>query len=553
MLKDDLKSLIQGDVIDEKETLEKFSHDASIFEVKPEIVVAPKDSEDVKNIVKYVRENEGYSITPRSGGTCMSGGPLGESIVLDMVKYMNGVEDVVFPEKDKGEDEAPYASVLPGTYYRDFDKETKRRSLMMPSYPASREICTVGGMVGNNAGGEKTPVYGKTEDYIKALKVVLSDGNEYIFKALEKEELEAKMKLVNFEGEVYKKMYELLQESKDLIASAKPKVSKNSAGYYLWNVWDGKTFDLTKLFVGSQGTLGVITDITFRLVPVKPASRLLVIFLKDISHIGELVVELKKYSPETIESYDDKTFKLGIKFLPQMIKLLHGRGGLISKMFNLFPELMMAVKGGIPKMVIMSEFTGEKDEEVLEIAQQAELAIKKFSKNTHITQSKDEEEAFWIFRRESFNLMRNKIKDRHTAPFIDDFAVLPEYLPEFLPKVDEILNQYPGLVYGVMGHPGDGNFHIVPLMNLEEESQRSIIPRLSDQIYNLVLEYKGTITAEHNDGLIRTPYLEKMYGKEVTELFSKTKKIFDPKNIFNPRKKVNPDLPFALSHIRKSF
>jgi FAD/FMN-containing dehydrogenase len=175
----------------------------------------------------------------------------------------------------------------------------------------------------------------------------------------------------------------------------------------------------------------------------------------------------------------------------------------------------------------------------------------KFQLKTRIAKDELSAQKYWIIRRESFNLLRKHVKNKKTAPFIDDLIVLPEYLPEFLPKLNVILDQYKDdMIYTIQGHPGDGNFHIIPLMDLSDDKSRQIIPELSNRVYNLVLEYHGSITAEHNDGLIRTPYLEKMYGSEVYRLFEMTKQIFDPKNIFNPRKKVGSDMSYAMKHIK---
>src|SRR5581483_6336605 len=149
--------------------------------------------------------------------------------------------------------------------------------------------------------------------------------------------------------------------------------------------------------------------------------------------------------------------------------------------------------------------------------------------------------------------LRQKIHDKHTAPFIDDFVVSPEYLPEFLPKLNSILKKYPSLISTLAGHVGDGNFHIIPLMNIEDPKQRAIIPVLEKEVYDLVLSYHGSITGEHNDGLIRTPFLKQMYGDKVYKLFEEVKKIFDPNDIFNPRKKVGATVDFAMNHIRTSF
>jgi len=543
MLSDELKKIIKGEVTDDEAVLKKFSRDASLFEIAPQIAVAPKDSRDIQELVKYVTDQKdmdpGLSLTARSGGTDMTGGPLTTSIVMDMTKHFNQIVDVN-PET---------AVVQPGVYYRDFDKETKRQDRMMPAYPASREICTVGGMVSNNSGGEKTLSYGKVEQYVLQLKMVLSDGKEYLVEPLAKKDLEIKMKLRTFEGKLYKQLYELIIKNEKLLAAAKPDVSKNSAGYFLWNVFDGKTFDLTRLIVGSQGTLGIVTEIKFRLVPVKKISKMLVLFMKDLTRLGDIVVELLKHKPEALESYDDKTLKLAMKFFPDLLKILKPKN-MLTMMWHLLPEIGIVLTGGIPKLVLMAEFTGNNETELDARMRAADEAMSQFKVRTRITRTEDEEREFWVIRRESFNLLRNKVKDKQTAPFIDDFAILPQHLPEFLPKLNAILDKY-DLIYTIAGHPGDGNFHIIPLMNLSDEAQRAIIPKLSDEVYNLVLEYKGTITAEHNDGLIRTPYLEKMYGPEIYALFGEVKNMFDPKNIFNPGKKVNYLPGYALTHMKR--
>ena len=162
----------------------------------------------------------------------------------------------------------------------------------------------------------------------------------------------------------------------------------------------------------------------------------------------------------------------------------------------------------------------------------------------------DPEEAlkYWEIRRESFNMLRKHVQGRRTAPFIDDIIVKPEYLPEFLPKIESILKEYK-LIYTIAGHAGNGNFHIIPLMDLESPFGADQILEISQKVYDLVLSYKGSITAEHNDGIVRTPYLEQMYGKEIYNLFIKTKNIFDPENIFNPGKKVGGSKKYLHDHV----
>lgn len=548
MLSDDIKQIIKGDITTADADRVRYSHDASIFEVKPEIIVYPKDSEDVQHLVKWVAEHKTsqpeLSLTARSAGTDMSGGPLNDSIVLDFMKYFNHVLEV-------GDS---YAITEPGVYYRDFEKETLVKGLLLPSYPASREICAMGGIVANNSGGEKSLSYGKTEKYVEELNIVLSDGKEYVFHALNLEELEAKKSQHDFEGQVYREMHALIESDYEVIQKAKPNVSKNSAGYYLWNVYDKMTgiFDLTKLFVGSQGTLGLVTKMKLKLIKPKKYSKLLVMFLNDLAPLGDLVNEVMKFKPESFETYDDQTLKLALRFLPALIKSM--KGSALSLFFKFLPEAEMVLTGGLPKLVLLAEFTGDTESEVDDKLKMAQEAVKaKFNISMHITKDAEEAEKYWTIRRESFALLRKHVGNEHTAPFVDDVIVHVDQLPVFLPKLNDLVGQYKGLTYTIAGHAGDANFHIIPLMDFHSEENRKAIPELSEKVYDLVISMHGSITAEHNDGLIRTPYLEKMYGPKITELFKKTKEIFDPKNIFNPRKKImiGDGMDYAMSHIEK--
>ena len=170
-----------------------------------------------------------------------------------------------------------------------------------------------------------------------------------------------------------------------------------------------------------------------------------------------------------------------------------------------------------------------------------------------MTVCEEESNKYWDIRRESFSLLRKHVFGLHTAPFIDDIIVRPEFLPKFIPELNRILKQY-NLTYTIAGHAGDGNFHVIPLMDFSLPDTSKIIMELGESVYNLVLKYHGSITAEHNDGIIRTPYLEKMYGKDMIKIFKEIKNIFDPGNIFNPGKKVisgdgNGDKKYMVSHI----
>ncbi|MBX4200218.1 FAD-binding oxidoreductase [Candidatus Parcubacteria bacterium] len=540
-LKEEVKPFFKGEVLDDEETLKRYSHDASLFEVRPKLVVYPENSEDLKSLVKWVSENKdkdnSLSVTIRAAGSCMSGGSLNESIIADVMPHMNHFGDV-------GE----VTEVEPGVFYRDFEPKTLEKNLILPCYTASKNLNALGGMIGNNSAGEKTLKWGKMENFVLESNVVFSDGNEYTVKPLNRAELEDKINQNNFEGNVYRSLFTLIQDNKDLLEKAKPHVSKNSAGYTLWNVWNGEKFDLNKLLVGSQGTLGLITKAKVKLVPVEPVSKLFVIFMPSLTQLADLINEVLPTNPESVETYDDATLKLAFKFFPEMMRTMKTKN-FLHLLLSFIPESFMMVRErGLPKLVVLVEYTGKSLQDVDQKMKNLEEKIKHFGLVMRATETQEEADKYWTIRRESFNLLRKHIHGSRTAPFVDDVVVEPKYMPEFLPKMREILDKYK-LVYTIAGHAGNGNFHVIPLMDMHHKENIDVIKKVGEEIYDLVGQYHGSITGEHNDGIVRTPYLGKMYSQEVLELFKRTKDIFDPKNIFNPGKKVNGSIDYMCSHI----
>lgn len=541
----------KGELDDSAEAKEKYSHDASMFELRPELVVMPKDSADVQTLVKLVASSKKtmpkLSVTARSAGTDMAGGAINESVIVDFNKHFTKVERVTADE----------AQTQPGVFYRDFEKETLKHGALMPSYPASRDLCTVGGMVANNSGGEKSLEYGKVKDFVNELRVVFADGNEYIVKPLKGAALQKKLAQNDYEGRIYKRIYDLCEEHYDEIKAAKPHVSKNSMGYTLWEVWDRETgvFDLTKLIVGSEGTLGFVTDITYRLVPHKPHSGLLVLFLRNIDDLGELIPTVLSHQPATFESFDDATLWLSIRFMPSFLKLL-GVKRFIHLLITLIPDGLQLLHG-IPKLILMVEFNGETEEEVRSKVKALHRDLAKYKARYEINGFEEDptegkSEKFWIMRRYSFQLLRSKVKDKHTAPYIDDFIVAPEHLTEFLPRLQKIIKKYK-LFATIAGHMGDGNFHVIPLMKIEDSKERKKIEPSQKEVNELVLKYDGSLSGEHNDGLVRGPWLKAQFGTKIVGLFKEVKHIFDPDNIFNPHKKSDAHWEYSYTHIRDHF
>lgn len=540
----ELQRLIKGDVSTEMDVIAKYSRDTSIFTRTPKMVVFPKDAEDVSTIVRHVYElrSEGlnYSITGRSAGTDMTGGALTDSIAVVFTKYMNHM----------GEITETHATAEPGVYYRDFEKATRAKNgTIYPAYPASRELCAIGGIVSNNSGGELNLRYGKTDKHIRSLEIVLSDGTKTSTRPLSMEELAEKERASGLEGHIYREVHKLITENQTEIDKARPSVTKNSAGYALWNVIDREkgTFDLSQLICGSQGTLALVTRATLDVVRPKSHRAMLVIFMADLGILPEIVRRVLSFSPESFESYDDKTFGLAVRFAPQMLMQM-GLWEAIKLGIAFIPDIWAVMRGGVPKLVLMAEFAEDTADEALEKVRAAREALSDLHVNTRIAKSEVAAAKYWKVRRESFALLRKNVRGRYAAPFIDDIVVHPNDYPRFLPELYKLVSNH-RFIYTIAGHIGDGNFHIIPLVNMSGRDDREEIFELMPKVYALVAKYNGSITGEHNDGIIRTPYLPLMFSPKIIELFAKTKEIFDPKGVFNPGKKTGGTLKDMRSSI----
>jgi len=538
-----LQRIFKGDILTHRDDRLEASHDASIYEIVPQAILEPKNSLDIQTLVKFVHKHKqdypSLSITTRSAGTDMSGAAIGNSLILSMTKYFSVIEGL------KG----TILHTQPGVYLRTIDPFLTSHQLMLGSAPASRAISTIGGMVGNNAGGEQSLRYGNTDRSVRELKVVFADGKEYTVKPLHKKELLIKINQPTFEGRLYRQVYELIERHYDLIKNARPQVNKNSMGYNLWAVWDRGTgiFDMTQLITGSQGTLGIVTDIKIEVVPKAPHTGLLLAYVTSFKELGKIIPLVMKYNPSTFEGFDDITFNLGIKFFSHFSKQLGTKEMLKQQAW--LAGSVARFKGHLPNIVLMIEFEDQTTEEVYSKISVLHDELKKFHLKMDIEGDEASSAPFWQIRRSSLSLLRNRVHNKYASPFIDDMTVQPKYLPEFLPKLRRIIRKYK-LPATLSGHFGDGNFHIVPLLNIESAKDQAKLEPVMREVIALVLHYKGTLAGEHNDGMVRGPWLPAVFGQEMYEIFKETKEIFDPSYIFNPHKKTDASWEYSMDHIR---
>lgn len=538
-----LSKQLKGEVSTDKQIRHKVSRDASIYELVPDVVVEPKDSADIEALVKLVTQHKKefpkLSITPRSAGTDMSGGAIGDSILLEMTRHFRKIAGV----------KNDILHVQPGVFIRDIDPVLFQYGLQLGCVPASRSICTIGGIVANNSGGEQSLRYGNADRSVRSLDVVLADGNTYTIKPLTKKQLDKKISEKTFESELYRKVFSLVDTHYDMVRNARPNVNKNSMGYNLWAVWDRETgiFDMTQLFTGSQGTLGIITDIEIQAVPKAPHSGLLLAYLPSIKHLGHIVETVMKHNPATFEGFDDITFTLGIRYFKTFRKQLGTREYLRQQTHLL--KSVAKFKGHLPNVLLMIEFDGETKQEVIKKISNLHDDLKKYKIRMDIEGDEASSAPFWSIRRAALALLRNQVKGRYASPFIDDMTVQPKYLSQFIPELRKVIRKYK-LPATIQGHFGDGNFHIIPLMDIAGTKDQAKLEPVMRELVPIVLKYGGTMAGEHNDGMVRGSWLPAVFGKEVYGLFRQVKEIFDPQYIFNPHKKTDASWEFSMSHIR---
>ncbi len=533
----------RGGVSSDKKVLEKYSTDESIFSVKPQVVIQPKNRHDVEIATKVIaRETKRFtslSLTPRAAGTGLSGGSLTDSIVVDVCAHLNKISDVIVKR-----DNITF-SCEPGAMWRDVEKKLKRHGAYLPSYTSSKDICSIGGSIGNNAAGPDSLRYGHCAQWVDSLDVVLADGNTYTIKPLTYKEFKTLTKQKTEHARIAREVFSLIEKNEKEILKAKPKTQKNTAGYSLWHVVsEGVTafkkgkghFDLTRLICGSQGTVGIITNITMRAIPIQQNTTLLVIPIFDLQEAAEVVTKSLEYNPINIEIFDALTFDLALKNPDFFKKRLSGMD-YYRTMLNMYATYHVRYGRKTPEFTILVTL----DKETIEATPRHEVvkAISTSKTRARVVTSKIEAEMLWQIRRASYTLSKYQDPNKRPAAFLEDMTVPPENLSKFFIEVKKLLKEF-NVTAAVHGHGGNGHFHFYPLLDFTNKTTPALVEKMSEKFFTTAIKYKGNICGEHNDGIIRTPHLNKLFSKSILELFKQTEHIFDPDDIFNPGKKVNP-------------
>lgn len=526
-----LQEHLVGEVITSLTARKYFSTDGGVFEVMPSMIVYPQNENDVRKTAKFAwqlaERGRILPITARGRGSDQAGAAIGSGIILVFPAHMNKI--VEFDGRSGS------VVVEPGLVYSKLQQTLQTHGRFLPPFPSSIEFATMGGAVANNAAGEKTVKYGNTRDYTEALRVVLANGEVIETRRLSKRELNKKMGQSNFEGEIYRSLDALLDESKDDLKMLDLSVSKNSAGYCLRQVKQKNgSFDLTPLIVGSQGTLGIVTEAQFHTELYNPNTTLIAAFFSDIDTAQAAVMELNRLPdrPSALEVVDDNLLNLLDTYNPNLLK------GIVEKPFS--------------KLIVLAEFDNVSERVQKRMSKRATKIIEKYGGSFDLQTDKTAQAKLWKIRHSAASLITHVEGNAKALPIIEDGIVPEDKFKQYLEGIYALFERH-HLKAAIWGHAGNANLHMQPFLDLSQVGDRQKVFKIIDEYYSLVIELGGSTSGEHSDGRLRAPYLKQLYGETMYGLFQKVKDIFDPHGILNPGVKVNVSLDDVKPLLRDEY
>lgn len=525
-----LQEHLIGEVMTSADACNYFSTDSSIFQVVPSIIVYPRNENDVRKTARFTwqlaERGRVMPITARGSGTDQAGAAIGKGVILVFPAHMNRILEL--------DAKSGSVTVEPGLVYSKLQQALHTHGRFLPPFPASLEYSTLGGAVGNNAGGEKSVKYGNTRTYTEGLRVVLANGEVIETRRLSKRDFNKKMGLSTFEGEIYRGLDALIEENQDIINGLRLDVTKNSAGYDLPNVKRKDGFDLTPLLVGSQGTLGIITEITVATEPHNPNNTLIAAYCTDIKQAQELVTDLRalKHMPSAIEVVDENLLNFLHQHNPNQLKSI--------------------IRPPFPKLVMLIEFDDSSDRVRKHAAKKAIKILKKHEIKYQVETEESKKDELWKIRHSAAAVLSYSEGTARALPIIEDGVVPMERFDEYLQAVYALFAKHK-LKVAIWGHAGNANLHMQPFLDLRQIGDRQKVFRIIDEYYNMVIALGGSTSGEHGDGRLRGPYLEKLYGEEAYNLFRKLKTIFDPHGILNPGVKMDVTLDDIKPLLRHEY
>ena len=510
-LVEELRHHVTGEVRFDKMTRLLYSTDASIYQIEPIGVVIPGSEEDVIAVVETAARH-GVPVLPRGAGTSLAGQAVGHAIIMDFSKYMRNVLEI---NAEEG-----WVRTQPGIILDELNQRLEDHGLHFAPDPSTSNRGNVGGALGNNSCGAHSIVWGKTVDHVRELRVVLSNGDKATLGHLDEGQIEAKLRGDGLEGEIYRKLFAIGEANRDEVLARYPKILRRVSGYNLDEFVGRSGFDMARFVVGSEGTLMTVTEAKLRIVPRPEFKGLGVLHFHELIESMEATVATLEMKPAAVELIDSMIIR--------------------QARTNLEYSRIMDFIEDDPGALLIVEVTGDSEAEIEDKLDRLEERMVRGRLGYAIRRVVDPEDQakVWSIRKAGLGLMMNAPGDARPLPFVEDTAIAPEALPEYVRRFDEIVREH-GTTAGYYGHSSVGCLHIRPLINMKRQDGVEKMVSIATRVSDLVLEYGGSMSGEHGDGLVRSGWIEKMFGPRLYDAFRQVKQAFDPNGIMNPGKIVD--------------
>ena len=527
-----LQSHLSGEVFDTLVARKYFSTDASVLEVAPSLIIYPRTTNDIRKVARFswqlAEKGHVIPITARGSGTDQTGAAIGKGIVMVFPAHLNRILELDTQQK--------LVRVQPGVNFKSLQETLHTHGLFLPPFPASYTYSTVGGAIANNSAGEKSLKYGPMTEWVEKLEVVLANGELIQTGRISKKDVQKKKGLSTLEGDIYRVVDGLTNEYAEPLDAYYDNllVSKDSVGYDLRDVKrrDG-SIDLTPLLVGSQGTLGIITEAILRVAPHNPHTTLVVAAFDDLESMSEAVEKLRLLAPSAIEMIDHNLIDFAEK-----------------ERHAVFPEEVVSAETK-PAAILFVEFDDERRSREKK-TKRAERELARLTDRVVVSEDSEEQEKLWAIRHAAATVVNYNHDGKVAVPVIDDASVPHERLVNLIQVIDKLFEAH-HLSLAVWGHAGDANLHVHPLLDLSKLTDRQKMLKLMSEYYQKVIELGGSIAGEHNDGRLRAPFVRMQVGDELSELFVKLKEGFDPHGVLNPGVKTGTDVKQLVDMLRKEY
>jgi FAD/FMN-containing dehydrogenase/Fe-S oxidoreductase len=507
---------LDGELLTDLASRQLYATDASIYREIPRAIVRPKNKSDCIKIVKFANQHQ-IPLIPRAAGTSTAGQCVGDGMVVDVSRHMTDILGEVTHNNT--------IRVQPGVILDDLNDTLSKENLKFAHEISTSNRCMIGGMIGNNACGSHSILYGTTRDHVLEIETVLSDGSITKFGPLTQDELDNKLKTPGLEGDIYRTVFNTIENNQEHIKEnyPKPEIIRRNTGYALDYIanrqpWDkkGQNFNLAPLLCGSEGTLVLVTEATLQLVK-KPQKKLVIcVHFNELAEAMQATVAMLPYEPAAIELIDQKVLDCT-------------KGNLEQRQNRFWIQ-------DDPRAVLVIELFDDSQAQLEQRAQNLiqDLQQKKLGYTYPIIHG-DKISKVWAVRKAGFGLLMGKVTDKKAIAVIEDTAVAVADLPEYVNRIQQIMKSHnTECIY--YGHASVGLLHLRPELNLRDPEDKKKFVSIANQVSDLVAEFKGSLSGEHGDGRVRGPYIKKMLGEEIYQLFLKLKQTFDPKHIFNPNK-----------------